>query len=179
MGKQFQLYLLPSDTTRLVEVLRREAGIRLLAVRSPRPEPVEGDLPIRTEVQLAPLKCLLAPDLSIPAQFKLDYIEKQNYWIVNTLFSDVIEFSGCYFDEKTLQRGRLFYNPGFFSAEEWQEKSPQFLRWADRLFKTAKKSLKRIPSVDAYVGADAERWRSAGGVFVALAIKGRPPLVAK
>lgn len=172
MGKQFQIYLLPSDTARLVDELRQKVGIRLLAVRSPGPEAVEGELPIRTELRLAPLKCLLAPDLSIPIEIKLDYIEKQGYWIVDALFSDVIEFSGCYFDEKTLQRGRFFCDPGFFDAEQWKEKSPRFLEWADRLFRTAKKSLKRVPGLDAYVGVDAEQWRSSGGVFVELAIKG-------
>jgi len=179
MGRQFQIYLLPSDTTGLVETLRREVRIRLLAIRSPGPDAVEGELPIRTQLRLAPLKCLLAPDLSIPIQLKLDYIEKQGYWIVDTLFSDVIEFSGCYFDEKTLQRGRFFYDPGFYNAEQWQEKSPEFLTWAEKVFRTAKKTLKRIPSLDAYVGQDAEHWRSGGGTFVEMVIKGQPPFIAK
>lgn len=78
---------------------------------------------------------------------------------LNTLFSEVVEFSGCHFNEKTLKRGRLFYDIGFYNGEQWQEKSPRFLKWTEIAFKTAKKSIKRAPSFDAYIGADAERWR--------------------
>jgi hypothetical protein len=110
---------------------------------------------------------------------KLDSIEKQGYWSVNTLFSEVIEFSGCYFDGKTLKRGRFFYESGFYDAQQWRDKSSRFLEWSEAMFRAAKKPLKRISSLDAYVGEDAERWRSAGGLLVALAIKNQPPIIAK
>jgi hypothetical protein len=172
MGKQFQVYLLPSDAVTLIETLRQKVGLRLLSSRSPRREPVEIESPILSQVG-----CLLVPDLSV--SIKLDHIEKQGYWNVNTLFSEVLEFSGCHFDEKALKRGRLFYDSGFYNAEHWQEKSARFLAWAETVFRTAKKTLKRVPSLDAYVGEDAKHWRSKGGVFVELAIRDKPPILAK
>jgi hypothetical protein len=169
MGKQFQVYLLPSDADQLVERLRHELGLTLFASRSSRPEPVEGASSVRIVSGLARVDCLLAPDLLVP--IKLDYVEKQRYWSINTLFSEVVEFSGCHFDGKTLKRGRFFYDRGFYSAERWQEKSPDFLAWAEKLFRTTKKSLKRVSTLDAYVGEDAELWRSGGGVFTSFSRK--------
>lgn len=120
---------------------------------------------------------MLAPDLSVP--ITLDHIERQGCWVINTLHSEVIEFSGCHFDGKTLKRGRLFYDSGFYKADRWEEKSSHFQKWAEALFRAVKRSLKRVPALDAYVGEDADRWCSAGGVFVSIAVKGQPPVIAK
>jgi|ERR1044071_654725 hypothetical protein len=175
MGRQFQVYLLPSDAVRLLEALRQEVGLRLLASRSPGPQPTETGSPVHTDAGFTRVDCLLAPDDSISV--KLDHLEKQNLWSVNTLVSEVVEFSGCHFNEKTLKSGRLFYDKGFYRGEQWQEKSPRFLKWADLVFQTAKKSIKRVSSLDAYIGEDAERWHSAGGVLVTLSIKDHPLLL--
>jgi hypothetical protein len=105
--------------------------------------------------------CLIAPADLITV--KLDPLEKQGCWSVNTLFSEVIEFNACHYDKTTLKRGRLFYDTGFYKSDLWQEKSKHFLNWAETAFKAAKKSLKRSPSLDAYIGKDADRWHSIGG----------------
>ena len=165
--------MLPSDVDRLIEVLRHDVGLRLLANRSLRPEPVETESPVHTEAGFTRVDCLLAPDYA--SSVKLDHLDKQNLWSVNTLFSEVVEFSGCHFNDKTLKSGRLFYDKGFYSDKQWQEKSPRFLKWADLVFQTAKKSVKRVSSLDAYIGKDAERWHSAGGVLVTLSIKDHSP----
>jgi hypothetical protein len=169
MGRQFQVYLLPSDAVRLLEVLRQEVGLRLLASRSPSPQPIEVESPVQTSAGYTRVDCLIAPaDL---VTVKLDRLEKQGCWSVDTLFSEVIEFQGCHYDKATLKRGRLFYDTGFYKSEIWQEKSNHFLNWAEAAFKAAKKSLKRSSSLDAYIGKDADDWHSIGGEFVALSIK--------
>lgn len=169
MGRQFQVYLLPSDANKLVERLRQEVGLALLASRSSLQKPVEERSSVRTVAGVTRIDCLLAPDLSV--SIKLNHIEKQGYWIINTLFSEVVDFSGCHFDGKELKRGRFFYDPGFYGVKGWQEKSPRFLEWAEALFRMAKRSLRRVSTLDAYVGVDAERWRSEGGVFVSFSTK--------
>jgi hypothetical protein len=176
MGRQFQVYLLPSDAVRLIKLLRQEVGLRLLASRSPGPHPIDLESPVHTEAGFTRIDCLLTPDDSISV--KSAHLEKQGHWSVNTLFSEVVEFSGCHFDERTLKRGRLFYDSGFYKDEHWHDKSPYFLKWAETLFKTAKKSLKRDSHLDAYVGEDAGRWHRSGGAFVALSIKDHPPSVS-
>lgn len=171
MGRQFQVYLLPPDVARLLETMRKKVGLRLLSNRSLAPEPAEIQSPVQTELGITRADCLLVPNLSVP--IKLNHVEKQGHWIIDTLHSEVIEFSGCHFDGKTLKRGRLFYDAGFYKADRWQDKSSRFLNWAETLFRAVKKSLRRVPNLDAYVGEGAEHWRSAGGAFVSLAIKGQ------
>lgn len=169
MGRQFQVYLLPSDAVRLVEVLRQQIKIRLLASRSPGSQAIEIQSPVQTSAGYTRMDCLLAPDEMIIV--KVDHLEKQGHWTVNTLFSEVIEFSGCHFNNKTLKRGRLFYDTGFYNGKQWEEKSPRFLKWAEIVFKTTKKSLERVASLDAYIGEDAKDWYSSGGVLIPLSIK--------
>jgi len=176
MGKQFQVYLLPTDAVNLVAHLKNKIDMRLLSSRSDGPQPVEIETPVRSQGGFSRADCLLVPNIS--AEIKMDHIEAQAYWNVDMLFSEVIEFSGCHFDGNTLKRGRLFYDPGFYRNERWQEKSAYFLKWADSVFRHAKKFLKRLPDLEAYLGADAELWRARGGVFVALAVKGQPPIIA-
>src|SRR4051794_3793668 len=115
MGRQFQVYLLPSDAVRLLEVLRQEVGFRLLASRSPEPRPIEIDSPVQMSAGYARLDCLIAPADLITV--RLDPLEKQGCWSVNTLFSEVIEFNGCHYDKKTLKPARLFYDTGFYKSE--------------------------------------------------------------
>jgi hypothetical protein len=177
MGRQFQVYLLPADAARILDLVRQKTGVRLISSRSLGSEPAEIESPVQSELGVSRVDCLLVPDLSVP--IKLDHLEKQDNWVINTLHSEVVEFSGCHFDGKTLKKGRFFYDAGFYDADQWQEKSPRFLDWAEGLFRAVKKSLKRAPSLDAYVGEDAELWRSRGGGFVSLAIKGQPPIIAK
>jgi hypothetical protein len=73
----------------------------------------------------------------------------------------------------------MYYQAGFYDDNGvWQDKSPEFLGWAGTIFRTAKHFLKRDKVLDAYVGKDAYQWRSNGGVFIDLAIKGKQPIIA-
>jgi hypothetical protein len=110
MARQFQVYLVPSDAIRLLEVLRQEVGLRLLASQSPEPQPIEVKSPLQTSAGYTRVDCLITPADSITV--KLDSLEKQGCWSVNTLLSEVIEFNGCHYNKATLKRGRLFYDTG-------------------------------------------------------------------
>src|SRR5437899_11540999 len=108
MGRQFQVYLLPSDAVKLVDVLRQKVGTLLLAPRSNSPEPVELKSPLVSQCGFTNADCLLVHDLSV--ELVTDHVPKQRYWTIDTMFSEVIEFDACCFDEKTIKRGRLFYD---------------------------------------------------------------------
>lgn len=176
MGKQFQVYLLPSDAEKLIENLRGKVNLTLIAPRSERPSHVEVSSPLVVHGGFTRADCLLAPDLS--ASVRMEHVAKQDYWSVDTLESEVIEFEACYFDEKTIKRGRLFYDPGFYRERAWVNKSEKFLSWAERVFTLSRKLLNRHPELNAYVGQDAESWRRTGGVFVEFAASGKRPIIA-
>ena len=181
MGRQFQVYLLPSDAVRLIQTLRQGLSLRILARRSSSATPVEMESPIiTTSAEYMGIGCFLTAGPS--SIIKTRQVEAQDYWTLDLAMSEVIEFGGCFLrpDKKSFDRGRFFYETGFYNAEgEWQSKSMDFLNWAENVFKTAKKSLKRDQGLEAYVGEDATRWRIEGGTFIAMAIKGQPPIIAK
>jgi hypothetical protein len=177
MGRQVQIYLLPSDAVKLIAILKQKADLRLLSGHSTTSEPHEVDSPILTAGGTTRADCLIAP---IRASIRAEYIESQNLWSVDTLVSEVIELTACYFDGTSIKRGRMYYQVGFYNGNGvWQDKSPEFLSWAEMIFRTAKRFLKRDKALDAYVGEDAYRWRASGGLFIDLAIKGKQPIFAK
>ena len=171
MGRQFQIYLLPSDAERLIQILQKECGLCMFSTRSQEPNPVLLESPVRSEAGFARIDCLLAPNSSI--SIKLDHLKQRNEWVINTLLSEVIEFSGCHFDRRTLKRGRLFYDVGFYEAKQWRHKSQDFVQWAETIFSVAKNALNRLPKIDAYMGRNAELWHSTGGILVELSTKDR------
>lgn len=65
---------------------------------------------------------------------KLDFIEKQNYFLVDSLRSPVIDFTLSFLseDRRTLRRGRLYFKLGFYGQDQsWQQKNSDFIEWAD------------------------------------------------
>jgi hypothetical protein len=177
MGRQFQIYLLPSDAAKLVDILKQGVELRLLSARSITSAWSEIDSPILTEGRVTRADCLISP---MRASIRMKHIEGQNLWSVDTLVSEVIEFKACYFDGTSIKRGRMYYHAGFYDGNgAWRNKSPEFLSWAGRIFKIAKHFLKRDKALDAYIGKDAYQWRSSGGVFIELAIQGKQPILAE
>ena len=106
MGRQFQVYLLPSDTLKLINLLRHEFELHTLTSRMIEPQLTEAVPILRTEDHFTRVDCLLVPNSS--AEIKLDYLERQKLWSINTLFSEVVEFSGCHFGEETLKTRPFF-----------------------------------------------------------------------
>ena len=60
--------------------------------------------------------------------------------------SEVIEFRGCEFDGSVLVRGRFYFQNDFLLDGMIAPKRTEFLTWADRVFRLAKKSLSSVPS---------------------------------
>jgi hypothetical protein len=92
--------------------------------------------------------------------------------------SEVIEFRGCEFDGSVLVRGRLYFQNDFLLQDMIAPKHEEFLAWADKVFRLAKKSLRRSRSLDAYVGEHAEKWKQKGGRFAWMVTPERGPIFA-
>jgi len=86
-------------------------------------------------------------------------VPSKGYWTIDSLFSPVVEFSRCYFNGKVLREGRLFYDTGYYDEfEKWVDKSKDFLKWAEKLFRITKKVLNKSPDNQAYIGPNALIW---------------------
>lgn len=163
MGSQVNFFLTPGDTARLEAVVRLVQPFVVLHSRSPTPSPrqlanvdfVEGG------EQWLFFHLVRPEDVGAVV---MRHVPAQGYWTVDVLRSPVIEFNGCFFDSRTLRRGRVYYTPSFFDADGALVQKPQeFLAWSKSLFAAVKKNLKRRGT--EYVGTEAEAWTASGGEF--------------
>jgi hypothetical protein len=176
MSRQFRVYLLPDDTEWLIGRLRGKFDIRLLQHHSPTATPVKLDSPVcswpanpRMHAHTA-VHCDLA--MSSGGEIRMWYAAKREEWILADE-SEIIQFSGCAFDGKTLAEGRFYFQTDKLAGDAIAPKRPEFLTWADQVFQATKKLLRRSKGLDAYVGPSAADWWRNGGKFVSQ-ISGRP-----
>ena len=169
MSRQFRFFLLPSDIEALVAELRTRVSLKIIQERTPTSETVELETPIHKGVawlrnsDAMSVRCYLIPPIG--AEVRVKFIAKQSYWLVDEEHSEVIEFSGCDFDGETLMIGRFYFQTDMLIGDTIWPKRPEFLKWADRIFRTMKKPLRYSKSMEAYVGKDADEWRKSGGCF--------------
>ena len=144
------------------------------------PEPTWVDSPIRNGSLLpsqesSSVNCCLVPNGL--ANLRFEYCAKQSVWLL-TEDSEFIELSGCDFDGKVLVRGRFYCQTDMLAGKEIVRKRTEFVSWADKVFRFAKKNFQRSRELDAYVGSDALAWKRAGGRFASLALPGHNVIFA-
>jgi hypothetical protein len=183
MSKQFQLYLTPSDAVALVRELRDRFGARLIGKKSSTSDPVQLESPLSAESIFeasgaTSIYCYVAPT---NGRIITEYYPRLGVWLTQTS-SEAIEFSGCDFDGKTLRVGRFYFQTDDLVDGRIVKKPAEFLQWADRVFRYAKKVLKRDPEfgpLGAYIGKEALIFRESGGRFAdsieATGVPIRPP----
>lgn len=160
MGRQINFYLTPTDTQELERFLRIREPLCVLHSRSPVNEPQvlqTTDL-IQGGKQWLFFKLVRSTDID---QVLMEYVPAQGYWTIDELRSPVIEFNRCYIDDQALRRGRLYYTEKFYGADgAVVEKPEEFRAWAQALFRSTKKYLKK-KDVD-YFGPEAEHLIALG-----------------
>jgi len=174
MSKQIQIYLAPEDVIEFERVLKL-IGVLILerTSRLARPVLLEAIEAKREEAN--------GLDNYLVRSDQLDSVltravPKQGCWTIDSLHSPVIEFSGCHFDGKTLKRGRLFYDEGYYDDRGiWIDKPDQFLLTGKEIFRLARQMFRKDRSLDAYVGPKAGEWRERSqGAFVPLSFARMP-----
>ena len=144
-------------------------GLKLIDAKSHGPQPVEIESPmhkLRTSKEgkaRFSTYCYLVA--AVDADVKMRYVAKQGYWLVHEELSEVIEFSGLECDDEVLLAGRFYFHTDFLLDNAIWPKRDRFLKWADRIFRRAKRTIPYSKALDAYVGNDAEAWRLKGGRF--------------
>jgi hypothetical protein len=147
--------------------LRNKFAVRLIKDKSATPEPQEVHSAVEGK-ECRPnwthVRCFIAPAGEIKVQTR--YISEQHYWSVDGNYSELIEFSGCDYNGGRLVIGRFYFHTEFLLGNTIWPKEKTFLKWADQIFRAAKKSLTYSKASDVYVGADAAKWKENGGVFL-------------
>ncbi len=156
MGRQIQLYLTPSDINNFEAALRRKIDFEALVYRTDGPWPSRvSSLAVGEEIGKTWLTLFLVRPEDVDV-LRFREVPTQGYWTLDVLSQPIIEFSRPYFDGSIMRQGRFYYQTGDYNdIGTWVEKPRCFLDWADQIFKTTKKNLRRHRFLDAYLGPEA------------------------
>lgn len=169
MSKQFRMFLTPPDIEEFIVRLQSKVEFTIIQPKSRTMTPVVATSPFseytsKTDNRLHKcVRCFLAP--SMQAEIKMGYISERYGWHVDVA-SEAVEFSGCDFDGSSLRVGRFYFQTDQMVAHNIFPKRPEFIRWADRLFRAGKKILTRSEDLMAYVGKNAAAFEQKGGRFI-------------
>lgn len=180
MSKQLYLYALPTDIDRIMSELRETLSVVLISPRSSHPEPTWIDSPLINNSLLESwdsksIDCCLIPNGL--AEIRFEHYKDQALWHVSE-DSESISASGCDFDGKILVRGRFYCRTDVLKVGEIVRKSPEFIRWAESVFRLLKRNLQWSRELGTYVAADALAWERQGGRFASLVLPGHKIIYA-
>lgn len=173
MGRQFRMFALPSDLEAILAEIRAKYGVRILADAAPSTLLLELENPYRhwkqSDETVQSIHEYLAPPRG--GDLRQWYAAKRSEWLIDSK-SEVIQISGFDFypESKLLIQGRFYFEKDFVVGDSSAgyslvSKSEEFLRWADQVFRTAKKGLRYSKHLMAYVGKDADQWQKSVGRF--------------
>lgn len=173
MSRQFRFYLLPPQIEEMISALKEQVGFRPIAARSQTQQPTELNSVFETTAESASYQqvvyvhCYLAPPFDAP--LLSEYAPRMNDWYTENERSEVIQFSGCRYNGKTLGIGRFYFQTNYLNEtkDALIPHREQFLKWGDQIFRAAKRRMKYSQELEAYLDNETELWRQKGGSLVA------------
>jgi hypothetical protein len=160
MGRQANFWALPEDIEDLLVPIKGLHAVEVVHSRSPSAKPrIVGTLNF-VENQHRWLDYFLVRREDLP-QVAMEHISAQGYWVVDYVRSPVVEFSSCFFNERVLRRGRVYYNEGYDEGSEWRLKPEAFRAWAARVVAKTRKQLMRHGT--NFLGKRAAVWMKEKG----------------
>ncbi|HPS89446.1 MAG TPA: hypothetical protein PLC35_05675 [Methanosarcina vacuolata] len=101
----------------------------------------------------------------------IEKVEKQSYYLVNVLLSEVVEFSRGGFlhnNFNRLERGRLYYISSYFENNLQVEKSAEFIKWANTITSIIKREIltKRKTNSVSYLSKKVEDWMVVNNAII-------------
>ena len=166
MGRQIQIYFSPEDVKSLEKAATEQLGAVVLPryLLSNRLSPNVTTIRENDEGVVSSGYLGRAQDFG---KIVLRHIPAKGYWIIDCNRSPIVELSGGFYDGKILRRGRLYYQKGFYGEDDqWVNKAQDFLDWAEKVFKLAKKISRRDKELSAYIGPSADQKKESGCALV-------------
>lgn len=170
IGKQFGFFLAPSDQLEFERELRTSGDIVFLNERpsSPRAE----ELPTTQILKMGeePLGVLIAQRADL-RHLRFLVVKNADIYVCDTYDSLAVEFSRCYVADRFIRAGRLYHVDKYWDRyNNLTHKPTEFIDWAARLYKAAKKSLVKVEQ-GYFAGKEALELRAAGVAFEGLDIE--------
>ncbi len=139
MGKQINFYLLPSDLDKLEGKLKEACPLIILHSKSSSSSPRElPNLNLTGNNHRWLFYYFIRPEDI--GSLVINFVPKQNYWVIDVLRSPIIEFTSCFYDDQILRRGRIYYTDKFYGEnDEVIEKPENFKKMGTTSFFSYKK----------------------------------------
>jgi len=74
---------------------------------------------------------------------ELEPLEKFEYQLVKDQKLPVLHFDKSLNNDKSIFRGRLYFQPKFMEDGEWKSKPDDFVKWADKIISSTRRKLKK------------------------------------
>jgi hypothetical protein len=140
MGRQFSYYCLGRDLTDIQQQVFEPAKGQLVSTEkrggAHHIVPVERFAIDRDRMGQETIFLLLLPPPAMRCEVR------NGPWI-DTAKSHVLEVGRCFTDGTLVRSARFWYETSFFSGNEPHTKPPEFVAWAEAIFRKTKKLLRR------------------------------------
>jgi len=168
-GRQFSFFLGPSDQLKFEAALRASGDIAFLKDRSHSSQPEEKASSIIRDLGREPFRILIARRADVP-NISFRPIRGRNEFSCDVTVQPIVEFDRFFGNTQFIRPGRLYRVDNYWDAHgNLALKPEEFIEWGERLYKGAKKSLRRIEQ-GCFAGEEALRMRKEGIAFEGLDI---------
>jgi hypothetical protein len=171
-GRQFSLFIGLNDQEAFENAIRESGDIVFLNSKPLSSNPDELTNSTVREPGIDPFKILIARRIDVPS-IEFHPIEGRPEYIYTHDVAPVVEFSRFpnVVDGRMIRASRLYRIDKYWGADgKLVSKSPEFIDWAERLYKLAKASLTKVEQ-GCYAGAEALEMRKQGIAFEGLDIE--------
>ena len=184
-GRQFSFFLGLTDQLGLNEAIRASGDAVFLNDRSYSEKGEEVSSSIIHDPSKESWRILIARRADLP-HIRFHSTGYRNQFGCNVTYQPIVEFDRFLMFKTFLRAGRMYRVDKYWNEQrELVSKSPEFIAWADRLYKLVKQSLRKIERVGPqsyFAGEEALALRRSGIPFEGLDIEfnsmeeARPPV---
>jgi hypothetical protein len=142
MGRQVVFLLHPTDQKNFSDLLKTFEDICFLSYfnKSNKPTLIDDTVMLDHIKEGSRVHLVRKQDLK---DIKFKFIEKFNYWLVDNIRSQVLDFDRCVVHDNELRSGRLYFQPKYVENLQWIEKNADFIKWSDNIIAKCKKYFKK------------------------------------
>lgn len=170
-GKQFSFFLGLTDQIAIEEAIRASGEVVFLDRRSHSPIGEELTSSIITDPLKQHFSCWIArrADFHNIRFYPTGY--RDDDFACDVTFQPIVEFSRSFAPKGFIRAGRFYRQDKFWNEDrELVSKSPEFILWADELYKLVKKTLTKVEQ-GCFAGPEALAMRKSGIPFEGLDIE--------
>ena len=163
MGRQINFYMLPEDEKEFISYVLQRKGVVMIAPHFQSKSPdIVSRLP---EPFSKPFwRSIYFWDKNVNGKLETKHIEKQGYFLIDSLTSPVIEFSRSFIRDNILVRGRIWAQLKYWKGNEIVSKGKEFENWFNAMTRWIWKHYQKISELE-YIGPHALEWKKRDGML--------------